>query len=301
MDSQVRPAELQWDKQGSLINLLRVTAGIYHVAAKWWHEPLCLYVVILMTLVAVLQLLHYILASMRSSFYQQHRTACTVAIQSLQLALTIKYIPAVFRVAQGSQLAAGKEAVLAGNAVLTGLATIHIAMHSAAGRLPLRHAAPFVLLKVSVSLYFLLAKQVEVLAIPPVGAAVSAMKHRVDGIYNIALAAAAVAGSWPLPELQPPPCANTCYVVWLHFCLAGLVPLYVAAVQSSSSSQGAGQQQQGRRRSASGCTSFCVILFTCARHVAVIFGISMLVWAAVDSTMYLPHVQAWIERNALCA
>jgi hypothetical protein len=238
-----------------------------------------------------------------------------VAIQSLQLALTIEYIPAVFQVAQESQLASGKQAVLAGNAVVTGVATFHIAMHSVAGRLPLRHAAPSVLLKALVSLCFLLAQQVQVFSIPAVGAVVTAMKQRIDGVYNIALAAAAVSGCWPLPDFQLPPCANTCLAVWLHVCVAGLLPHYVIAVHdssslvdssassSSNSSQTAGeqQQQQRRRHSQHGCATPIDSLCMLARHSAILFGSSMLIWAAVDSKASLPRMNAWIERNALCA
>jgi hypothetical protein len=312
MDLHMGPGQLQMDKQGALINLSLMSVGIVHVAAKWWHEPMCCYVVILMTLVAALQLLQYTLASRTPVFYQQHRTACTVAIQSLQLALTIEYIPAIFQVAQGSQLASGKQAILAGNAVLTGVATFHIAMHSVAGRLPLQHAVPFVLLKVALSLYFLLAKQIEVFSIPAVGAVVSAMKQRVDSVYNVALAAAAVTGCWPLPDFEPPPCANTCFSVWLHVCVAGLLPLYVIGVHdssssrrnlagssaSSSSSQPTSQQQQ---QGVSGCASVFDSICMCMRHAAVLFGASMFCWATVDSATAIPGVHAWIERIGLCA
>uniref|UniRef100_A0A383W5K8 Uncharacterized protein n=1 Tax=Tetradesmus obliquus TaxID=3088 RepID=A0A383W5K8_TETOB len=313
MAQQLRFGEPQMDKQGALINLILMAVGTVHVAAKWWQEPLCWYVVLLMGLVAALQLLQYALASTGCSFYQRHRTACTVAIQSLQLALAIEYIPAVFQVVQGSQLAAGKQAVLAGNAVLTGVATFHIAMHSVAGRLPLRHAVPFVLLKMAVSLYCLLAKQVEVFAIPAVGAVVSSMKRRVDGLYDIALTAAAVSGSWPLPDFPSPPCANTCFTLWLHVCVAGLLPLYITAVHDSSSAAGstpssssgsgsseAPRQQQRQRHSAVTCAmSYCWCML--ARHGGILFGCSMLVWAAVDSVACLSPVTAWMERNALCA
>jgi hypothetical protein len=153
-----RPGEMQMDRQGALINLVLMTFGTVHVAAKWWDEPLCMYVVVLMALVTALQVCQYALAAVGCNVSQQYRTACTVVIQSLQLALTIEYIPAIFQVAKGTQLASGKHGLLAGNALLTGVASFHIAMHSVAGRLPFRHAAPFVLLKMMVSLYFLQAR-----------------------------------------------------------------------------------------------------------------------------------------------
>jgi hypothetical protein len=306
---------MQMDRQGALINLILMAFGTVHVAAKWWDEPLCMYVVLLMTLVAALQLCQYALAAVGCNVSQQYRTACTVVIQSLQLALTIEYIPAIFQVAKGTQLAAGKHGLLAGNAMLTGLATFHIAMHSVAGRLPLRHAAPFVLTKVAVSVYFLQAKQIELFSIPTVGAVVSAMKRRVDSMYNVALAAAAVSGCWPLPDFPPPPCANTCLAIWLHICVAGLLPLYVIAVHDfshssastssrASSSQGqttTGQQQQQQRHSRYSCSALFDSFLMCARHGAILFGASMFVWAAVDSLASLPTVNAWIVRNALCA
>jgi hypothetical protein len=307
------------DRQGALINLILMAFGTVHVAAKWWDEPLCMYVVLLMTLVAALQLCQYALAAIGCNVSQQYRTACTVVIQSLQLALTIEYIPAIFQVAKGTQLASGKQGLLAGNALLTAVATFHIAMHSAAGRLPLRHAAPFVLTKVAVSIYFLQAKQIELFSIPAVGAVVSAMKRRVDSIYNAALAAAAVSGCWPLPNFPPPPCANTCLALWLHICVAGLLPLYVIAVHdvshrsastssrsssssrpSSSRGQTTGQQQQ-QQQSTYSCSALFDSLFICARHGAILFGASMFLWAAVDSLASLPTVNAWFVRNALCA
>jgi hypothetical protein len=55
MARHLRPGELQMDKQGALINLSLMFVGVVLVAAKYWHEPLCLYVVVLMSLVAALQ------------------------------------------------------------------------------------------------------------------------------------------------------------------------------------------------------------------------------------------------------
>jgi hypothetical protein len=258
-----------------------------------------------MALVAALQLLYYCLASISHTFYQQHRTACTVVIQSLQLALAVAYIPAASQIALGSQLAAGKEAALAGNAVVTGVATFHITMHSIAGRLHFRHAASFVLLKVAASLYFLLGKQVQSMSISAVGAVVSAMKQRVDCMYNVALAAATVSGCWPLPDFKPPPSANTCFTVWLHLCVAGLIPLYFIAVHdsstaSSSNGQRSGplqQQQQQQQCPAAGCSTFLVSMCMCARHCASLFGSSMLIWATIDSIASLQDVNLWIKRN----
>jgi hypothetical protein len=187
-------------------------------------------------------------------------------------------------------------------------------MHSVAGRLPLRHAPPFVLTKVAVSVYFLQAKQIELFSIPAVGAVVSAMKRRVDSMYNVALAAAAVSGCWPLPDFPPPPCANTCLALWLHICVAGLLPLYVIAVHdfshssastSSRASSSHGQtttgQQQQQRHSSYSCSALFDSFLMCARHGAILFGASMFVWAAVDSLASLPTVNAWIVRKALCA
>uniref|UniRef100_A0A383W011 Uncharacterized protein n=1 Tax=Tetradesmus obliquus TaxID=3088 RepID=A0A383W011_TETOB len=155
----------------------------------------------------------------------------------------LAYIPRAFALNVAIQLGNGKFHSVFWNSLVSGCASINVALHCLSMRLPVHIAAPFAAAKAAAALA-LLPQHVAYLSMPQINGITLDVKRAVDTAYNTALGLSAGTDGCgaALPAVQP--CPQLALMLWFHLCLACVLPLYCLAVMEFNSRQSAGSSSR---------------------------------------------------------
>jgi hypothetical protein len=227
---------LQLDRSGALMNLAMVVISIVGIRHHTTNHINIVPVMLGLFVEAALLILLW--CATHSGMYQRHRVPCAVAIQSMQFAANLFFMPLAFDICDPQKLAEGKHVVVAWNHLLSGWASFSIALQALVVRLPLSVAAPVAAAKMVLGWWLLSSNQTKWLSVPAVQAVVLEVKSTLDTAYSNVISVLALAS---LAQVEPTAtswkCPTLSLTLWFHLCLAGLIPLYCLAVMEYSQQQ----------------------------------------------------------------